>query len=735
MFCGVRGCRVNRWRLVPRLVVGLGAGLFAGVVGWACAGGGYDTSWDPQDSNAILSPANDTRANLILLMADRQGTRVADPGRMAKGIVPFDFPYLVMVDRLTPEEDPGAAYALYQKQQEQYGLSSETSPYSYSGDNLGLCHSNRAGAAAFNAAVTADPALAASEKASLLAARTLLAKACDKAGEMTFDLPARTPAAQAYGKYLEGARLFYAERLTEASTRFAAVGRPGSGWLAETAAYMQFRTALAKASRGTIGNWGELLEAGKRDLPAIAAAEASRLGYLRDYPDGRYSRSARDLSRRIAWLSGDRSALGTAYSTLVASKAPTGLPNLEAIAEVDRKLLPSSDGAGITDPALLAVVDLMRLRPTPEYDQERACCGTELSRAELERQRPLFRGQPDLFTYLLAVEAFHHRHRPAEVLALIPDAAGQARFSYVQFSRQMLRGFALEAVGDRNARAFWISLFRGAVQPYQREAVELALLAHDRRAGVVGRLLETGSPVLHPLIRQAIIEKDAGPGLLRSQAQSGSTQQQRDVALYLLLANELHHGLYREFLSDQALVKARPAQSSPDAYRWAMWSVNSYEPQYSTELTLPPLDIFAVGGSNDLRACPEIKVTAASLAADPSAIRPRLCLAEFIRRKGLDGWNDDWTATGDAKVLSARNHFTGTPITRSVIYAGVLASPMASDDDKAFALNRSVRCYQPAGGNSCGGNDVPLATRKGWFDRLKREFPETAWAKELKYYW
>ena len=86
----------------------------------------------------------------------------------------------------------------------------------------------------------------------------------------------------------------------------------------------------------------------------------------------------------------------------------------------------------------------------------------------------------------------------------------------------------------------------------------------------------------------------AGPQSRSAQTQAGARNGQpcqRDVALYLLLANELHHGLYREFLRDQALVKAPPAQSSPDAYRWAMWSVNSYEPQYSTELTLPPLGV------------------------------------------------------------------------------------------------------------------------------------------------
>ena len=69
------------------------------------------------------------------------------------------------------------------------------------------------------------------------------------------------------------------------------------------------------------------------------------------------------------------------------------------------------------------------------------------------------------------------------------------------------------------------------------------------------------------------------------------------------------------------------------------------------------------------------------------------------------------------------------------IYRDVIASPSASADDKAFALNRAVRCYQPTGYNSCGGQDVEKAVRKAWYDRLRKQYAATAWAKELKYYW
>lgn len=161
--------------------------------------------------------------------------------------------------------------------------------------------------------------------------------------------------------------------------------------------------------------------------------------------------------------------------------------------------------------------------------------------------------------------------------------------------------------------------------------------------------------------------------------------------------------------------------------------MSGYDPLYNETVGRPPLYIFAAGGSNDLAPCPEIRSTATSLSANPAAIRPRLCLAEFIRRKGLDGWNERYR---DGQMITvARNGFPGRPLERIDIYRTVIASSAASADDKAFALNRAVRCFAPSGYSSCGGNDTPKEQRRAWFNRLKRDYPQSPWARDLKYYW
>lgn len=719
---------------MKRLCVGLFALAAAASIGWACAGGGYETSFTPEASSAFLSPGNDTRTNFVLLMADAHGTKVADAGQMAKGIVPFDFPYSVLVSRMAPPaaEKP-SALSSYEEEQARYGLSEDNRYFGYDADNIGLCHTNRSGAEQFAAALAADRSVPAAEKAALVAAREALGKGCDKASEMQFAFEdVASPAGRAYAHYVDGARYFYAEDFASARQQFAEVGQ-SVRWLADTAGYMQFRTALAESTKHSIGKYGDMAKPAERDQGAIERAETFRLQYLSAFPNGRYANSARNLGRRIVWLRGDRRALGSAYSMLtgqVGSKAGEE-PDFELIDEIDIKLLPDGDGPGVTDPILLAVVDLLRLRQyDDDYDFEGDYRGPKLERAELDQQRPYFNSNPALFDYLRAVEAFYGRKQPKEVLALIPDAAGRQRFSYVEFSRQMLRGLALEAVKDRNARGFWLSLFPGAVQPYQREAVELALARHDGDAGQPERMFAADSPVRHLLIRQNLLEENAGPVLLRQQAQRGPTPHEREVSLYLLLAGEIHHGLYADFLRDAAMVGKRPRKENEYYYGW---SVGSYDPTYSDELGPPPLDVFAEGGSADLPPCPDIRATAASLAADPAAIRPRLCLAEFIRRNGFDGWNQQWD--GKTMAVRARNGFPGKQLERIDVYRSVIASPAASPDDKAFALNRAIRCFAPSGYSSCGGDEIPVEQRKAWFERLKRDYPQSTWARDLKVYW
>jgi hypothetical protein len=689
----------------------------AGVVAYACADVGESPTWelakdyyDSGGNGAFLAPGNDTRVNLMLLLADRRGTVVRHPEARGEGPPLVLFPWKVMAAAAEAPAD-------------------ESDPVEW--PEASRCQTRASGATAFAAALRANAQVPTEEKQRLEAARAAFVPDCSGPAAPSPAVAVSSSAGQGFAAYLKAAGDFYGGRFDEARGGFAGLAAAPDRWLRETALYMLARNELNRAQQASFDEYGSLAEPDRRDLAGIAAAGDAFEAYLRTYPDGLYSASARGLTRRVAWLGGKREALATAFDRQLSAPGPfdgaagpTALPR-----EIDLTLLAEGGGGSARDPLLIAVADLQRMRCVDDWETPGKDCAPRLGREELQRQAPLFERDPALFGYLRAAEAFFVRRQPSEVLALIPDSARQKRFTYLEFSRQMLRGMALESTSDRNARGFWLSLFDGAVQPYQREALELALALHDERTGGLERIFASDTRVRHPVIRQMLLEQVAGPALLRRQAQDReSPKRERDVATYVLLAKELRRGFYRDFLDDVRLV---PADASDEGY---YSSARYYDAYYNAQLAAPPLGLFGPKARVGEAGCPALVATVRQLAGAPGAIRPRLCLAEYFRTNGFDDFELDDPAPGPG-LGSSKPQFPGETYQRLEVYKSVIADPAASDEERALALNRAVRCYAPVGNNSCGGAEVGLEQRRAWFARLKRDHPGSVWARSLKHYW
>ena len=707
-----------RWKF---WILGL-AGAGAAMIAWACSGDYDRPTWsldkpdyDPEGSAAMLLPSNDTRVNLYLLLADRGGAPVRDPNTKQEGPPLVLFPWTVMsTAALPPNTDSN----------EDYGGS--------------RCHTNKSGAAEFAAAVQSSSAVPATEKKLLIAARQGLdAKEQQVEDGADCKAPAlidahlsgfASRAGQEFATYLKGAQLFYAGDFDSAAARFRSLSGASNPWIRDTASYMVARTLLNRALDKSIDEYGSLAERDKRDMAGIAAAGAALKAYVVANPNGRYANSARGLMRRVHWLAEDDAALASEYDQLLATptRFAQAFPAVALVDEIENKLpLPVNPPQIIRDPILLAVADLQRMRRPGDTEGR-----PPITAAEIARQRPIFGKDTELYDYLRAAEAYFVRHQPAEVLKLIPDAARQPRFSYLQFSRQMLRGLALQDLKDRNARGFWLSLFPGAVQPYQREAVELALAIDEEKGGRLDLVFAPTSPVRHPIIREMLLEHTAGPDILRQQASDVKvSQQEREIALYILLSKELRRGFYRDFLGDLRML---PSGALTDTY---LEGATSYDPWNNPTSELPPLGVFGSKGKLGDFGCPPLQATAAVLAQDRQAIRPRLCLAEFFRDNGFDDYEFDDPVAGNG-LASTRSLFpVGTPYSRLEVYKAIMNNRAASADDKALSLNRAIRCYAPSGVNDCGGTEVGKAQRRAWFTRLKADYPQSRWAKDLKFYW
>jgi hypothetical protein len=721
-----------------RLKAGLAAVAAAalGAIGWACAGGPDAPEWtlispdfNEFGSAAMLLPSNDTRVNLLLLLADRRGAVVRDPNAKADAAPLALAPWSVISERALPaKENSWEDYDRY------YGT---------------RCQSNQAGAAAFIAAVRANRHISEDERRQLIAAREKLSPEahpveqylpyldCGVRPMSDAEMGALSPAAREFAIYLFGAWDFYAGGSDKSLTAFRELSGASDPWLRETAAYMVGRTLINRALQRSTNEYGSLNEPAKRDAQSAAAAGAAFQAYLKAYPDGRYSNSARGLMRRVYWLTGDSAALAAEYDRQLESPArlTDATEALGLVNEIDDKLpLPTMQPQVARDPVLLAVVDLQRMRQTKDYREY--CCGPAITKAEIDGQRALFGNDTELYDYVRAAEALFVRHQPGEVLALLPDAARQQRFTYLQFSRQMLRGLALDATRDGNARAFWLSLLPGAVQPYQREAVELALALHDQKAGRIDRVFAAGSAVTHPLMRAILLEEVAGPELLRRQATAGLSQYEREAALYTLLNKEILRGFYPEFIRDVRLI---PGDAPVDAYYSA---AIGYSPRWTTELQRPPLGQFGPKAPLGDFGCPALTATLSQLVAKPKAIRARLCLGEYFRANHFVWYSAEMEAESydylhkPGELGSGKELFPkGRAYSRLEDYKAIMNDPSASADEKALALNRAVRCYAPSHSNDCGGVEVSLAVRRGWFNRLHAQYPQSRWARELTYYW
>ncbi len=699
--------RLTKGAVMAGLLASSGAALACADVGcepiWSLFGGSRACH-----NHVVIAPGNDSRLNLLALLRDSAGLGLAsgntypDPGFDETGFGHTFLDWGMASRQWVPAADPLA----------------DAPP--------GPCERFGAASPAFAAALGANRAVPEGERSALAAAREkLVARCADNTLPKVLSAITLTSApGKAFFGYLAASDAFYAARWDEARTGFAALVAAPDPWVAETARYMVARAELGAALARSIDEYGFFDGVKSADKAAAQRAKAALAEYLKAYPAGRYAASARGLERRALWVSGEFPALGQRYEALLAEAPQDGAGLIDLINEADNKYLSNSEnpdprGGGLL---LLAAADLMAMRVANPDDTMSSGTETPLDAATLASQQASFLRAPELYTFLQANHAFYVAKDHARVLQLIPDDARRASYTPLAFSRQVLRGQALAARGDPNEAGFWLQLLGGAKDLWQRPTVELALAMNWERHGKLDQVFAPGSPITDRMVREILLAHSAGPALLRRAAlDAARPREEREAALFTLLYKQLSRGDYAGFASTLPLARG-------DAPVDGLWG---FGPGAAA-----PLGLFAKGKTAQAGfACVPLGATVAALAANPKDTHARLCLGDFWRLNGFDGFAVLDTAPAKGALGGAANDYPGTPLPRGTIYAAAIADPRTAPGDRAYALFRAINCYAPAGFNGCGGADVPLAQRKGWHERLKREFPRSPWTQKLKYYW
>ncbi|QVN23470.1 hypothetical protein [Burkholderia pyrrocinia] len=672
----------------------------------------------------MLSPANDTRINAMLMMVDSAKVAQVFPDpktipakdRINQIIVPFplDFSGWIDIGQKQPDKTGGAADA-------------DAPSNRYADGEGSICRSMNAGADAFNDALN-GAGVPADEAARLRAARTDIAQntcAAGGANAAWTKPPVKSPLGQQLAAYLDGTNAFYRADFLTATKAFANASHSANPWLKETGLYMVGRAQLNAAQANVFDNDSPTPSRARVTKVSLDAANTVFRTYLKVYPQGRYAVSASGLLRRVAWLGGNVTQQADLYGNALARWSPkaSNVPLMQLANELDSKLLFGSelDARQIQSPTVLATVDLLRMRTSDSSNSSR---GKPLTLDDLQAQKPRFANAPALYDYLLATWYVQIGHKPDAALELLPQTPA-VPLDYFGLSQQALRAFALEDSGQTDkARQLWRDLIPLAKLRFQREALELALAINLEQAGLVNDVFADDSPVQNAAIRAILLQRTANADLLRAQAQNQATGSAlRDTALYTLLYKELTRSHYADFIADAALVSGTPAD---------------------------PLKPFTAAGAKNEEgyACLSARDIAAALQQNPGDAKGLNCLADFVRLHppalGLEGdpappWMRNASAASATRIPptlgASPSQFAGKPYERMSSYVTVMADAQANPNDRAYAFYRAIKCYAPGGYNECGGKDVPKNTRKRWFDTLKATYPGSPWAQKLRYYW
>ncbi|MDN3644733.1 hypothetical protein QWY75_00780 [Pontixanthobacter aestiaquae] len=704
----------------------------AGVLaGWMAtpvvAGGAYCTpEWAPENpdlgcvSQIAIAPGNDTRVNLFLLLQDRAGNNGAG----------LDYPTL-------------GWDSFYGRNFLRWGFFAHAwypQPASTNSDAMsaygGRCQTLESGTASFTSALDSIAGLDPDAKSILTASRERLGKLCDyrpdppaisRDGGYFVNVGANGIKDRpfAFMTYLEGAAAFYDGDWQRAKTYFGLVAATDfDQWATETSRYMIARTLLNEAIASAEDDWG-WFPLKKVDHGVAKQSEAAFRAYLKTYPEGRYSASASGLIRKALWLQSDWKRLGSVYSATLAKADLNDAATVELLSEIDDKLIMRDPDGAFDDPLFVATNLLLRMRSGGHFYDQDGAQGV-LTKAELEEAGTTFADNPELYSFLQANHAFYVEKDYKAVRDLLPDDARQNSYSPLAFSRQYLRGLALHALGDRNEEGFWRELIGGAQGIWQRPAIELALARVLEQNGKLDAAFTEDRLITDGRIRRILLGKSAGPELLKRQARAeGTPQGEPAFALFTVLWKQLQYGEYRGFLSDYPLTAD---YTLPEEY-YGLWGMLD-EPD-------PPVALFRNGKFADGFACPMLEETVSILAREPTESKGKLCLGEFYRLNGFDdfGFGNRYQSPDAPEVIGSRSFYSGKPTFRHDLYTAVMADRSASADDRAYALYRAVRCYAPSNNNTCGGEGVAKPVREGWFNQLKRNYPNSLWARELKYYW
>ncbi|HBR1668578.1 TPA: hypothetical protein L9M06_003540 [Klebsiella quasipneumoniae subsp. quasipneumoniae] len=694
-----------------------------------------DCSWSDTlcllKGDPVLTPGNDSRDNLLRLLSEEKSFALpvqnipADVSRSRE----VYFAYHPEWDSAPPPAAPPAQSEdeTFTRQMAALNIDPAQVMPADSAERLGTSDyelENRfvsntlAAVSQFNTALLAAPSVTLQQRHDLALARLKLFYGANITAVLDIlnSFPADTDA-DLFAYYLSGIAHFYGGNFTAATQDFTLLLESKQPWLAETAQYMLMRTALNKSSQNSVGQYGDFdIARINREDASLAQKEAQT--YLQRWPTGVYADSARNMLRRINWYLQAWPQLAGLYEQAFQQASDAGeLRRL--VSEYDNVFgMPFYDQpvqTAFPNAPQVSYVELLRaLRLNADSKPALTQAQLDASKAAFEKsgKLPLWRN--------LQLQLWNVTGNDAAILQAVTPAKTLPAHDILAFSEQVLYGEALMAQKQWPAAVdFWRQLLQLSQDREQQQFIQAKLAATLVYSGNAAAIFAADSPVTNLRFRSRVLKTQASPELLRQQAVSGPNNEERTIALHTLLVRDLTENRFGDWLKDKTLASAITQPIISEAFN----DVNLSSFDWNGKATEAGY------------ACRSLDDTVAVLSKNADDAHALNCLGEFFRttQTHVDLWKD---AAGNDVLEDAidRQQPLGQ-YDRQSYYQQIITSPKAEPEDKSYALYRAILCYAPSGSNECGGEDVDKLQRKGWFTKLKTQYPGSQWAQKLKYYW
>ena len=656
-----------------------------------------DNQYQKCNNLPVLIPSNDNQTNMHLMLSDLGLATIkpSDPitdslWDVSRTKVPFDaFNLSSVVENKIPNQRKfeGSSRNNFDER----------------------CNTLESGSYGFEQQVKANRKIPNNEKTILINARNKIVECDNKLTLINVD-PNWNNVTRQYASYLNATISFYNTHYSTANKIYTVLSKVDDAWLKETSQYMLIRTSLNEAYASGMGQYGDV-ELEKINNTKLKQLFENITAYLKLYPNGQYAASARGFMRRGFWLSGRKDLLANEISWQL-NNPKSKFYNLEMDVlpeEIDRKIFDDQpiNIKIFNDPFLLATYDLMMMRTSSTEGYK------PITWSQLTSQKDIFKKQPELFNYLQAVHLFHVQKKPQDALKLLPQQSSLN--NYLELSYAFLKGEIIEKMTPQNASEYWDQLYSKAKNAYQHDLFEAMLSNHLNQKQDVNAFIGKNAKIQQGYFQKRFITQFANENTLKAAIQSKqSTNDQKQLATFTLLLKSLNHQNFDLFNNTYALMPSDAAQ-----YK----GYDSAE-KYKSK---PPFANFIWNGSTITPSlkCSDLKNLSLQLAKTPKDPLLNICLGEYVR-------SDKAYTYGVFNVEDKA--FKGPLFARGNIYKDIIKNG-PKGDLQAYALYRAIQCYAPSGNNDCGDKDVEKSVRKQWYDRIKSEYPNTSWAKSLKYYW